>query len=645
MIGDITNHLWQSTLFVVAAGLVAAALRKNGAHVRHRVWLVASLKFLVPFSILMSLGGALPRITPARTTAIATSGAPDLSVTVDRIAQPFTSDVFLSSTPVATMPAATNWAAIVLLGIWACGVVVVAFMRVRDWRRIRAAMRMSAPVRLAAPIPVRSSPGLLEPGVVGLFRPVLLVPAGIEANLTPAQLNAVLAHELCHVERRDNLTSAIHMVVEAAFWFHPLVWWVGARLVDERERACDEHVLRVCGEPAAYAESILNVCKLYVESPLACVSGVIGSDLKKRIAAIMVNRIGLQLNLARKVTLAMAALLAIVLPLVAGMLTAPLRASAFAAIQGAATAGQAPAQRFDVVSIKPWDPNAPSTGGGAAPPGLRRGGAPWQAQVSPGYAHWDCVTLAQLVDQAYADRDHPLLNTIDRPRPELFQPKRVRGGPSWSETDKFTIETKASLDVTNPGLAGSSSRYLATLPETMSLALRAVLEDRFQAKVHRATEQQHMYALTIAKAGLNKEKMVAPTPGDCLTPAEYAAAAAAGQVSRSNDPKICGQAFMLREGGMELSSFTLQQLAAYLSTRLDRFVLDRTGVESKFNFVLKPDYSDNLPGDGPLVRALETLGLKFEPTKGPAEYLVIDHAERPTPDGPAPSRAIGARRR
>ena len=186
------------------------------------------------------------------------------------------------------------------------------------------------------------------------------------------------------------------MVVEAAFWFHPLVWWVGARLVDERERACDEHVLRVCGEPEAYAETILNVCKLYVESPLACVSGVSGSDLKKRIAAIMINRIGLQLNLARKVTLAMAALLAIVLPLVAGMLTAPPRASAFAAIQGAATEGQAPAPRFDVVSIKPWDPNAPpSTGGGAAPPGLRRGGTPSQAQVSPGYAHWDCVTLAQ----------------------------------------------------------------------------------------------------------------------------------------------------------------------------------------------------------------------------------------------------------
>ena len=59
------------------------------------------------------------------------------------------------------------------------------------------------------------------------------------------------------------------MLVEAMFWFHPLVWWIGARLVEERERACDEEVLSLGSEPRVYAEGILNVCKLYVESPLA----------------------------------------------------------------------------------------------------------------------------------------------------------------------------------------------------------------------------------------------------------------------------------------------------------------------------------------------------------------------------------------
>jgi hypothetical protein len=154
----------------------------------------------------------------------------------------------------------------------------------------------------------------MEPGVVGWRRPVLLVPQGIEDHLTPRQLDAVLAHELCHVRRRDNLTSTIHMVVETVFWFHPLVWWIGARLIEERERACDEEVLRLYGDPRVYAEGILNVCKRYARAPLICVSGVSGANLRKRVEAIMLNRVGRRLTLAAKVALAAAAMTGVTLP-------------------------------------------------------------------------------------------------------------------------------------------------------------------------------------------------------------------------------------------------------------------------------------------------------------------------------------------
>ena len=83
------------------------------------------------------------------------------------------------------------------------------------------------------------------PGVFGIVRPVLLWPRDIETRLDDAQVRAILAHELAHVRRRDNLTAAVHMVVEAIFWFYPLVWWIGSRLVNERERACDEEVVRL----------------------------------------------------------------------------------------------------------------------------------------------------------------------------------------------------------------------------------------------------------------------------------------------------------------------------------------------------------------------------------------------------------------
>ncbi len=96
------------------------------------------------------------------------------------------------------------------------------------------------------------------------------------------------------------------MIVETLFWFHPLVWWIGARLVEERERACDEEVLRLGNQPDVYADAILNVCKLYVEAPLACVSGVSGASIRRRIEAIMANRRLQRLNRAKKFLLAAA---------------------------------------------------------------------------------------------------------------------------------------------------------------------------------------------------------------------------------------------------------------------------------------------------------------------------------------------------
>src|SRR5579862_9731364 len=105
-----------------------------------------------------------------------------------------------------------------------------------------------------------SCPSLLEPAVFGIFSPVLLLPDGIADRLTRDQLKSVLIHELCHIRRRDNLATAIYMVVESLFWFYPLVRWIGKRLMEERERACDEEVLRVSGNPDIYVEGILKVC-------------------------------------------------------------------------------------------------------------------------------------------------------------------------------------------------------------------------------------------------------------------------------------------------------------------------------------------------------------------------------------------------
>ncbi|HEY1755723.1 MAG TPA: M56 family metallopeptidase [Bryobacteraceae bacterium] len=308
------NHLWQSTLFAVVAGLLTVALRRNRAQVRYWIWFSASLKFLVPFALLISLGSHVESWTPQ---AKKFDAPPAVSFAMERIAQPFS----VSVAPVAR--GNRDWAAIAMLGVWACGFVAIGLMRFRDWLRIRAALRSSSAMDAPAAVEVRSSPGLLEPGVVGFVRPILLLPEGIAERLTQPQLEAVLAHELCHVRRRDNLFASMHMIVEAVFWFHPLVWWIGAKLIEERERACDEAVLKLGSAPRDYAEALVNVCKLYVESPLACVSGVTGSDIRKRIHAILAGRVAGDMSFAKKFGLAVAGILALIVPIGVGVLNAP----------------------------------------------------------------------------------------------------------------------------------------------------------------------------------------------------------------------------------------------------------------------------------------------------------------------------------
>jgi bla regulator protein blaR1 len=420
MIAGLTNHLWQTTLFAAAVALAAAALRPNRAAVRHSVWLAASVKFLLPFSLLMTLGSQL---APAPAQQMAPPDVPAVSIAIDQLAQPF-SGVFepaMSATP----PAATNWMPVMIAGIWLCGFGTIALARFRDWQRIRAAVRASVPFAIpdvlagatrGARIQIRSAPGLLEPGVVGFWCPILLVPADILRHLTMPQLEGILAHEVWHVRRRDNFTATIHMLVEALFWFHPLVWWIGARLVEERERACDEYVLAEFGAPHTYAQGILQVCKQYVESPIACVAGVSGSNLKKRIEAIMTNRIGRNLNRVRKTGLAVAAAAAIAVPFVAGMITAPVRASFQAPTSADATVGK---QKFEVASVKPCQDEP------AAPTGGRTGG-PGLSNASPGRINIPCATVEALINTAYIRYGERLLNDSGN---RVGDYKRIAGGP------------------------------------------------------------------------------------------------------------------------------------------------------------------------------------------------------------------------
>ena len=150
------------------------------------------------------------------------------------------------------------------------------------WRRINAAVRAGSAVELGLPVATIVCDGSVETGVFGIFRSVLILPKGLLERLTPAHLDAVIAHELCHLRHRDNFVAAIQMFVETVFWFHPLVWWIGKRMLDERERACDEEVVLTRCQPRA-ADAMVCVSARLTVGIAAAVAGVTGADLKKRI--------------------------------------------------------------------------------------------------------------------------------------------------------------------------------------------------------------------------------------------------------------------------------------------------------------------------------------------------------------------------
>jgi beta-lactamase regulating signal transducer with metallopeptidase domain len=326
------DHLWQTTLSTVAVALLALAFRRNRANVRYWLWLAASMKFLVPFAALTALGGML-NWGPALPAA-----PPELARALEAVSQPFTLPAFATvGASVTATPDGDGSLVAALAVIWLVGCVTLFGTWLFQWRRMSTLAATAAPITsgpvpaalhrleaiagLTRPIAVVASTASIEPGVFGIRRPVLLWPPGIDTRLSDAQVEGILAHEVAHVRRRDNLTATLHMVVEALFWFHPLVWWIGARLVDERERASDEDVVRLGTEPHVYAEGILRTCQFYIESPLACVAGVTGSDLKRRIEAIMKNESHVRLSTWKRALLACASLTALMGPVALGVVS------------------------------------------------------------------------------------------------------------------------------------------------------------------------------------------------------------------------------------------------------------------------------------------------------------------------------------
>jgi uncharacterized protein (TIGR03435 family) len=321
-------------------------------------------------------------------------------------------------------------------------------------------------------------------------------------------------------------------------------------------------------------------------------------------------------------------------------------------------------QKFEVASIRPCEP-------GPAEPGARSGGG-GSGSFSPGRVHLDCFVVKNLIDTAYvANRDARNSNDLINAWPGLGLapqsdgPQRIRGGPAWAYSDKYTVEAKMpGPPPVEPDGPRSAARAVMLGP-----MLRALLEERFQLKLHQETEEAPMFALTVAKGGL---KITPMKDGDC-TMDRLKPPVLLSEAARRGVKPTCGTVHGGPDGPNWLTEHGGQDLgvvAMMLSSDLGVKVIDRTGITDKFNISWEYGPDENTPGAlrwlerygpqppvpptaPPVFTALEQqLGLKLVPIKGPRAYLVIDRIERPTPDDPAaaegragrPARAAGAGR-
>jgi bla regulator protein BlaR1 len=597
-LSPVANHLWQSTLFAGAAGLLTLALRKNPARARHWIWVAASWKFLIPFSLFVAMGGQIEwKTSPARVPA-----APMVSVVMQQFTQPFP----VSAVPAPVQPAA-NPLPRILFGIWACGFIGMSISWWVRWRRIGNSVRAASPVELGLPFAAVSSPSFGEPGIFGIFRPVLMLPEGVFEHLTPAQLKAVVAHELCHVRHRDNAIGTAQMLVETLFWFHPLVWWIGQRIFHERERACDEEVLLLGSEPRTYAQAILTVCELYLDSQLPCVAGISGADLKGRVREILSNRIRRELTPSKRMLIAAAGVLSVVGPVIVGAMNtpfiraqsprtaasptlppgppavpaqpgpvvAPLRIARAQAAPTPSTPAPPPAvvlPQFEVASIKAGDPDSRLLRPLITPGGNLRAGN---------------VTLRTLIEDAYG-----------------IKPFQITGGSRWIYEDKFQVLAKGEESAT---------------PDQVRLMLQALLAERFQLVVRRETREQTIAWLTVQDQsrlspsgyGTTFEFMTAVPPGHAHIEDRVRSASWVNHVS--------------------FKGTSMAKLADMIARQLGYMVEDRTGLGGAFDFQLDATHGENDPNmfNAPWAPSLGQIGLNLESGRGPVEFLLIESAQRP----------------
>ncbi len=632
LVPALANHLWQSTACAAAAWLLTLLLRKNSARVRYGLWLAASVKFLLPFSPLVALGGLLPKpsqfVPPAVYTAMQASEQPFADVSSTFVAPAV--HLTLAQRITADLPA-------ILVALWLAGAAAVLIVWWLRWRKASVCLNDAVPIdngreleilrsleaglsgRSHSPLRLKLSSRPTEPSVYGILKPVLVWPRELSERLSDQQIEAIMAHELVHARRFDNATAALHMLVESVFWFHPMVWWMERRMIEERERACDEEVVGSGGNPDAYAEGILTTCRFCVASAAPCITGVTGADLKNRVVDIMTARTLLRMTWSKKLLLVAAAVCMAAAPVLLGQMNT-------SDDWEKAAGGK---MSFEVASVKEdAGPKMQITSGALGmPPGIRPlSNFPLNNSdvMLPNGGLLSATNTPLVVYIGFAYKLSPVEMT-----------SVMSQLPKWANEERFDIQARAPGNVSK---------------DQMRLMMQSLLADRFKLTTHEEAQEKPVYELMLDKPGkLGPQITMRPAGVACsgAAPLTLPNSLPAALAKRMSLPVACGnspRSLPTEEPGAVSwvvgRDVTAAQLAGLLSVSdmSNRPVIDKTGITGRFDFVLYWQLAGSIDAQPelsapPFIDALnDQLGLKLAPSTGAVDTFAIDHIEEPAPN-------------
>jgi bla regulator protein BlaR1 len=291
----------RTTAVLLSASAIAALLRRAAPSTRHLVWHLAIIVVLLAPAI-MALGIKVP-IVPVvpQVPEVLFQGVPTVPVVPTAgptVAHGTTGTIWYPTLgTIGTIGTVGTIGTFVVLG-WFLFCWLLSGLSV--WRASKPAPEcwsneartIAQRIGLRHPVAVRELRREASPHVAGLFSSVVMMPPSAAAWTADAR-QAALVHELTHIKRGDRRTQAMAQLACAIYWFNPLVWYAAAGLARERERACDDEVLRFGAKPSAYATLLLDLARQPASmwTPATALSMARPSAIEGRLLLILADAV------------------------------------------------------------------------------------------------------------------------------------------------------------------------------------------------------------------------------------------------------------------------------------------------------------------------------------------------------------------